>query len=257
MKTLIIGYIFAMTIAALLTGFVMVHPLIGAIVMLSLSITFLMLFLVIARGPAMQFMKARLHGGMILTVVKRDRQAKFGRIMPHAGMARTRDHGAFTMMPGKIYSAGGTPWAVAPENVGYNVGIDHAQLVDELKKRGINNVTEIADVDAYGRVLNFKDDERIKDLKKKYDVKPEMTSFDDFYRYTTEAANPIHQEANISLGINQGLLGQAVQKYGFIIAAGIGMMFACVGVYMLLQQSGGGTETIEIIIDNAKHVINV
>lgn len=235
------------------TIFGLLPPIIGASALLMLIVIKDLIFAIFARGAPMELIKARMSGGVVLGIVKRTREIVFGRFHPSAGMINTGKHGSFNLMPERLYSLGGVAFGIAPEKIGYNVGVDHAQLVAELKKRGINKISEVCDVDEYGQVLNFKDDPRIKDLK--VVMKPELTTFDDFYKYTTEAANPIHQDANIKLGIAQGLLGKEMGKIAWLIGAGVLIFLVCLGAFVLLQWGGGG-KPVEIIIDNARHVIS-
>lgn len=222
---------------------------IGVPAMLLITIIFVAIFAVFSRGPAMEMIRARMFGGLLAMVMRRDKRARLERFEPQGGMIHTGKHGSFNIMSDRIYSLHGLPLAVFPEKVGYNVGIDHAQLVDELKKLGIANIGEVCDLDDYGRFLNFKDDPRIKDLKIK--VEPWQAGFDDFYKYTTEAANPIHQDANIKIGIAQGLLGKEMGKLAWLIGAGILVFLVCLGVFVLLQWGGGGSqEPIRIIVEN-------
>lgn len=251
MMKIMLGFIVVMAMVALVTGIGMIPAIIGSMTMMVFAVIQLVLFSVLARGPAMEFIKTRLHGGMVLTVVRRDRQAAFGRVQAQAGMVKTKHHGAFNLMPEAIYSAGGISWAIAPEKVGYVVKPEHGQIAEEMKKRGVGSITEISDTDEFGRVTNLKDTKEVKD---EIEVKPQMTTFDDMYKYCAEAANPIHQDTNIYLGIKQGLIGKVGEGWGkWIVLGGLGFLFAALGAYILLQ--GGSGKTIEIIIDNAKHVI--
>lgn len=244
------GFIVAMAMIALVTGIGLIPAMIGSMTMVVFAVIQLVLFSVLARGPAMEFIKTRLHGGMVLTVVRRDRQAAFGRVQAQAGMVKTKRHGMFNLMPEAIYSAAGTAWAIAPEKVGYVVKPEHGQVAEEMKKRGVGSITEIADTDEFGRVTNLKDKKEVKDP---IEIKPQMTTFDDMYKYCAEAANPIHQDTNIYLGIKQGLIGKIGEGWGkWLVLGGLAFMFCCLGVYMLLQ---GGGRPIEIIIDNASHII--
>lgn len=249
MKVIMGFFIVIMALIALLTGIGIMPAMIGAMAMVVFAVLQLVVFFVIARGPAMEFIEARLRGGMVLTVVRRDRQAAFGRVQARAGMLQTKNHGAFNLMPEAIYSAGGVSWGIAPEKVGYIVKPEHGQVSEEMKRRGVGSIAEIADKDDFGRVKNLKDKKVVKDS---IEIKPQMTTFDNMYKYCAEAANPIHQDANIYLGIKQGLIGKIGEGWAkWLVLGALAFMFCCLGAYILLQ--GGGATTI--IIDNTSHII--
>lgn len=217
------------------------------------------IFMTFARGLPMTIIATRMSGGLLWGVIKKTGEIVVDRFMPQAGMVFTKLHGAFTIMSERIYRVGGVPIGFAPENAGYNIGFDHVRFVRELKKRGINDIREIADVNEYGQIINLKDDPRIKGIKKKINITPEQVDlhgFDDFYRYMAEAANPYHQDANIKLGIAQGMFGGKGEKTGMIATIGVVVFISIIAIAALyMLTSGGGEQVVRVIVDNGGTVI--
>lgn len=217
------------------------------------------IFMTFARGLPMTIISTRMMGGLLWAVVKKTGEIVVDRFMPQAGMVFTKIHGAFTVMSERVFRVGGVPIGFAPENAGYNIGFDHVKLVKELEKRGIHDIREIADVNEYGQITGLKDDPRIKDIKKKINIVPEQVDlhgFDDFYRYMAEAANPYHQDANIKLGIAQGMFWGKPEGLGKIAMIGIVVFISIIAMgalYMLT--SGGGEQIVRVIVDNGGTVI--
>lgn len=218
------------------------------------------IFMTFARGLPMTIIATRMSGGLLWGVVKKTGEIVIDRFLPQAGMVFTKLHGAFTIMSERIYRVGGVPIAFAPENAGYNIGFDHVRFVKELEKRGITDIREIADVNDYGQIIGLKDDPRIKDIKKKIKITPgqvDLSGFDDFYRYMAEAANPYHQDANIKLGIAQGMFGGKGDRTN-MMAMAIVIFLSLLGVgvlYMLTSGGGGGEQIVRVIIDESGNVI--
>lgn len=216
------------------------------------------IFMTFARGLPMSIISTRMMGGLLWGVIKKTGEIVVDRFIPQAGMVFTKIHGAFTIMSERVYRVGGVPIGFAPENAGYNIGFDHVRFVKELKKLGINDIREIADVNEYGQIINLKDDPRIKDIKKKIKIIPEqvdLSGFDDFYRYMGEAANPYHQDANIKLGIAQGMFG-GKEKTGMLATIGVVVFIVIIAMgalYMLT--SGGGEQVVRVIVDEGGNVI--
>lgn len=282
------------------------------------------IFMFFSRGIPMEIMKARMFGGLLLGIITRAKEMLVGRFQSKAGMIETKEHGLFNVMPSRLYNLGGVALGIAPENVGYNVGIDHAQFIEELKRRGIGdirelcylnkfgqvigfrddprirdilgsiivhkpkeflidvlkqrgiaNITDVCDVDTDGKVIGFKDDARVKDLRepdiegiyirepvRKEDKQPvldltifakdkpsDLITFEEFYKFTTEASNPHHQDANVKIGIAQGIKGKDWGVGKWILLGGLAVFFALLGVAVLVMLAGRQT----IVIENMAH----
>ena len=208
---------------------------------------------VLVSGPAAAFVEAKLKKAMVLAIMKRDKTAIFGAVVPKAGMVRTKRHGAYTVMPESVYLAGGVPVAIAPEYVGFTVKPEHAQLVDKLQANGAKNVEDMVELDEYGFPKGLKQSEL---ATKKYPVEPYTVSFDQLYQYVQEAASPAHQDANIQLGIAQGLAGAQTKNYSWLVFAGLLVLFVFVGLWLLLQYHPPAPEVIvKMIPENAPPLV--
>lgn len=217
------------------------------------------IFLVFARGLPMAIISTRMMGGLLWGIVRRN-EIVVDRFIPEMGTIQTKKSGLYTVMPERIVKIGGVPIGFAPENVGYNVGMDDVQLVNELNERGIKDIREITDRNEYGQIIGIKDDSRINDIKDKIKVTPkqiDLGGFDRFYRYCAEAANPYHQEARVKIGIAQGTLGKPDTKTGWLVGIGVMVFLVMLGLVILNMLTGGGEETVQVIVDNASHVIPV
>jgi len=247
------------------TMFGLIPPVLGVAAMLMVVALKDIIMMIFLRGLPMAIASCRMRGGMLWAVIKRGGRIRAGRVEPKAGMVPTKEHGRFTLMGRRVYNLDGVPIAFAPEDIGYNIGFDHAALVNILRARGINDITEVCDVDKYGFVVGFKDDPRIRDLKEddetirklreKYGMIPgveiDLTGFDDFVKYTMAAASPFHQDVNIKEGISQGLMKR--DKGGnvglwVIIGVIVGAVIAFVAAWLL---GGHGGETVVKIVENA------
>lgn len=211
-----------------------------------------------SRGLPYEIIKIRISGGVIMMIFKRSQQVIAKRFMPVAGVIATLKHGLYTLMPEGIRMIDGVPFLFAPEKSNYNIDmLDHILTINELKKRGINNIEEIADTDPLThKVLGLKDDPRIADIKAKFDVKTpdviNLEGMDNFYRYTKEASNPAHQDMYTKLGISQGLIGArgGGSTKWIILAFILGAVVA--GVLAFIFTGRGGAQ---IIIENTSHII--
>jgi len=266
-KTFIIPIILIVGVAIpTILGFI--PAVLGASAMLLIVILKDIIMMFFLRGLPMAMAACRMQGGMLWGVVKKNKTIRAGRINPSAGMTPTEEHGRFTLMGPQMYSLDGIPIGFAPEDVGYNVGFDHVSLVNMLKARGINDITEVCDVDEFGYFKNWKDDPRIRDLKaddetikelrQKYGMIPgvqiNLSGFSDFHHYTKQAANPYHQDVNVKQGIAQGLgKGEKGVNVGLWVLVGVivGAVLTLVASFLL----GGGDQAVRVIVDNGGTVI--
>lgn len=214
------------------------------------------IFLVFARGLPMAIISTRMMGGLLWGVVRR-KEIVVDRFIPEKGMVQTKKSGDFTVVPQRLIKIAGVWMGLAPEKVGYNVGLDHVELVNQLKKRGITDIRDIIDTNEFGQAEGIKDDKRIRDIRDKLKASLEqmdLSGFDDFYRYCAEAANPYHQEAMKKIGIAQGVLGKGEKSPWPWIAAIVFIGF--IGLAVLYMLTGGGGE-VKVVVENASHVIPV
>lgn len=246
------------------------------------------IFIVLSRGLPWAMVTQRLRGGLIWGVVKRG-EVDAECFQPLMGTVQTKRHGSFNIMPERILRFMGVPVGLAPENVAYNVGIDHVNLIGELKERGIDQVSDIVDTNEYGQFLGFKDDERIKDLwdcpnewldetgkkvkktmkaldnqvkKGNLEIKNnqiisnsqiDMSSMDDFYKYTITASNPYHNEARIKLGIAQRVSPRKGTSPVLILAIAAVVI---VGILAAMSILGGNDATAASnVAQNSSNVI--
>lgn len=200
-------------------------------------------FMFLARGLAWTAMMARLKGKFLLLICKRTRQLAAGAVDVKFGVARTKKSGSFNILPDNTYY-NGISIGICPEDVGFNVSPEHGQVAEEMEKRGISEIKDIADTDEYGRVKNLKDDPRIKEPVK---IEPRTTDFNSLYRYVQKASHPAGQDANIDLGIAQGVMGLGQGKLAWLVGAGILIFFVCIGVMVLRMHS---QPTINLIVEN-------
>jgi hypothetical protein len=234
------------------------------------------IFIFLSRGLPIAMMTYRLLGGIVWGIFARG-EVKASRFTPLMGTVQTKKAGSFNIMPQRLIKFDGVPMGIAPEKVSYNVGFDHIALIDELKKRGINDIQEIIDVNEYGQFENFKDDDKIKDL---WDAPPEflgldarktkeelekleaelqaprkdqldMSSMDDFYRYTTVASNPYHNEARIKLGIAQGVTGKPGSSPVLILAVAAIIIVGILAAVHIL----GGQNPAPVVVQGGSNVI--
>lgn len=213
----------------------------------------------LARGLPWAIVTQRIRGGILWGVWNKGNNVKIDRFEPIAGTISTKKHGSFNIMAERLFRIDGVPIGIAPDGVAYNVGFDHIALINELKKRGVSKVQDVADIDEYGQFLGWKDDKRIRDLQDKLEFNPnigepmDLGGFSDFYRYTTEAANPYHMDARIKIGISQGI-GETSQKgpnYGLYALIGIGILAAVAIAFLFM----GGQSDIVVNYPGGTNVI--
>jgi len=216
---------------------------------------FILMYLM--RGLPYAMMMQRMSGGIMFGIWNKQNNIKMDRFTPIAGVVQTAAHGLFNLMPERIYKMDGIPFAIAPANVGYNVGFDHALLVSELEKRGISQITDIADVDEYGQVLNFKDSPLVADLKDKFDLNPtigkplELGGMNAFYRYTKEASNPYHQDARVKIGISQGVTNPPHgTNWGLYIMLCVFALCGVIALSLILNQNAPVETVVRVVQDN-------
>lgn len=223
----------------------------------------------ITRGLPMECVNARLFGGIMWARSMEAGYWEIKRRFPKAGMIHT-DTTAYNVAPGRIRNVDGIPFAIVPEHTGYNVGVDHALLIDELKKRGVTSILDVCNVDEFGYFESFKDDPRIKDLFKTYldvkdgkekaggvfFIKPWPINLDDFYKYTKEASSPVGQKANIRIGIAQGLFDRLGGNKGLWILGGLCCVLIAL-VAILIFRSGGNQlpENMRWVIENTGRTV--
>lgn len=234
----------------------------GASAMLLIVILKDVIMMFFLRGLPMAMAACRMQGGMLWGVVKRNKTIRAGRIDPLAGMTPTKEHGRFTLVGSQMYNLDGVPIGFAPEDTGYNVGFDQIALVNLLKARGIEDITEVCDVDEYGYFSGWKDDPRIRDLKaddetikklkQKYGLTPgvqiDLSGFSEFHHYTKQASNPYHQDVNVKQGIAQGLgVREKMGNVGLWVLVGVivGAVLTLVASFLL-----GGEQVVTVIVDN-------
>ena len=245
MKMFIIPIVMA-TLVAIPTIVGIIPVVIGAGALLALIIFTNLIVWAFARGLPVEIMNVRMRGGMLWGVIKHTGQLLIKRFQPTAGMVRTERHGTFNIEPEGLLNVDGIPLGLAPEDVGYNIRATDAQLIGELKKRGVTDISEVCDIDPYGYVTNFKDDPRIKDLK--LNIEPKQLNFRDFEKYVTKAANPHGIDANIEIGIQQGQRKE-ITRLMLVLFAGFAVLLACIGLWLLLG-SRGGEQIVKVVYEN-------
>jgi hypothetical protein len=233
-----------------------IPPFFAIILVLAILLCRDVVLMALMRGLPYSIVTQRIQGGIMWGVWNKTNTVKVGRFQPMAGTIQTQNHGLFNVMPDRIIKIDGVPFGFAPDGVGYNIGFDHALLIKELKKRGIDKVQDVADMGPHGEILGWKDDKRIEDLKTKFEFTPtpgeplELSGFNDIYRYTREAANPYHMDARVKIGISQGLEGQqrSGPNWGLYIlgiACVIGAVIALVVIF------GGNEEIVVNVVSDA------
>lgn len=214
------------------------------------------IFLALARGLPMAMMSIRAMGGLLWGVMDKTNNITTGKKKTKGGMVFTKSCGAYNAVSEAMVRLDGVPLCVAPEEVGYNVKLEHLQLIKELKDRGISNILEVIDTNEQGQFTGWKDDKRIRDLKKKYTTFPQLINLpglNDYHRYAIEAAHPFRQDANVKIGIAQGTPAGAESSAWKWIAALAIIGVIVMGIFFLLM--GGGTQEVKVITENAPHVI--
>ena len=214
------------------------------------------LFLVLARGLPATIISMRMFGGLLWGVMEKTGNIVVGKIKPRGGMAFTKEHGAYNVVNEGMVKIDGVPFCVASEEVGFNVKLEHLQLLKELKNRGINNILEVIDVNDQQQFVGWKDDPRIRDLKNKYTTLPQLVNLpglNDFHRYAIESAHPFRQDANVKIGVAQGT-GQVKENKAWMWVSVI-LIFAVIGMAVLFMLKGGGQE-VKVIVENAAPVIS-
>lgn len=266
-EVFVIGLVLAI---ALPTIFGVIPAAIGGGTFILLNTIYLVALWWLMRGLPNEVVATRLRGGILWAINRDTGELDVKRYVPVSGMIHTPE-ASYNLIKNRVLNVDGVPIGIAPEHTGYNVGINEALLLDELKARGINSIRDICDVDPYGRFLNFNNDERIKDLRDKYYniktgkeeaggifyIKPWPINLDGFHHYTSKAANPVFQKANIKYGIWQGLFGQGGSGWKWAIGIGLAI---CIGllIFILIRGGGGSTsENIRYIVDNAGRIVQV
>jgi len=264
MKSFVLPLIIVVAIAVpTMLGFIPVF--LGVPAMLVVVLVKDVIFLVLARGLPMAIISVRMMGGMLWGIMEKTGNIIVDRVRPRAGMVFTKEHGAYNAVAEGKVGLDGVPLFLSPEEVGYNVKIEHLELLAKLKKRGINNILEIIDKNEYGQFKNFKDDPRIRDLKEKLEQKFEpglidnilkprainLAGLNDFHRYAIESAHPFRQDANVKIGIAEGTTGGKPSKA--IVWLGVIVVIAIIalGIIMLLTRGD-----VKVILENAKHVVS-
>ncbi len=236
-----------------------IPPVISIFVILALIGCRDVILMFLMRGLPYAIILQRLSGGVLFGVWDKQNTIKVDRFVPVAGTIQTKRHGFFNLMSDRIYNIDGVPFAVAPANIGYNVGIDQALLVKEIKKRGFSQISDYADLNEHGQVVGLKDKPELRDLKKKFEFKPpageplDLSGMNDLYRYTKEASNPYHMDARVKMGISQGLGGEQTKgpNYGLYIVAIIAIIAGLVALSLILGQHQPAETAIRVITENS------
>lgn len=242
---------------AIPTIFGIIPPVLGVLAMLVMVLLKDVLITVLARGLPWAIITQRIRGGLLWGVWDKTNNIKIDRFDPVAGTIVTKKHGSFNIMPSRLFKVDGVPIGIAPEGVGYNVGLDHVLLINELKRRGITDIRDVADVNEFGQIQGWKDSPHIKDLRKKFNLNVgegmslDLSGFNDFYKYCAEAANPYHQDARVKIGIAQGIIKPEGGRYNWLVYVGVMVLLVGIGVGVLLMLRGGEEQIIRIITDNA------
>jgi hypothetical protein len=216
--------------------------------------------------PAWEFMTAKLSGGMVLAILRRDRSGVVKRFIPVLNTIYTKKHGAFKVNPETVYNVG-VPFAIAPGNVGVTMKPEYGQLAKELVDAGVENLNDLATKDIMGRpvklgemekytvTVDVKDaegnvtkeerpafippkitGEKAKKLLGLVELKQETVSLDDIWRYVQRNVHPGYTDTDIKVGVAKDTYGKDQIKYiWYIIAAGIAAFLICLGVYLVLQ----------------------
>jgi len=226
--------------------------------------------------PAWEFMTAKLSGGMVLAILRRDRSGAVKRFVPVLNTIYTKKHGAFKVNPETVYNVG-VPFAFAPGNVGVTIKPEYGQLTKELTDAGIENLNDLATRDLMGRpvklgemdkytiTVKVKDaegnvteeekqafvppkitGERAAKLLGKVELKQETTSLDDLWRFVGRNVHPGYTDTDIKVGVAKDTYGKDQIKYiWYILAAGIATFLICLGVYLVLQYHATPVQTIK------------
>lgn len=223
------------------------------VVIIFLMFGVLGVFLFLARGLPWKAMMARLKGKFLLLICKRTRELASGPVDVKFGVARTKKSGSFNILPEKVYSAGGIPVGICPEDVGFNISPEDAQVSEWMEKQGIHDIREITDRDAYDRVKNLKDDPKIIDSKTKkpipIKIEQRTTDFNTLYRYVQKASHPAGQDANIDYGIAEGTLGLGMGKMAYLIPLGIFIFLIFLGL-IVFRTMNPTQPIINVTIEN-------
>jgi len=252
------------TVVAVLTLFGMIPPILGIPAVLLILLLRDIILMIFGRGLPLSMISTRLRGGILFGVLKRGRNVAVERFDPQAGMVFTKRHGAFNVVDEGLVKMDGVPFALATEDVGFNIPPEYAWLIAELKRRGIKDIREIIDTNEYGQFVGWKDDPRIRDIREKltkqaYEVlsRPvDLPGLNDLYRYVTEAAHPFRQDANVKIGIAKGAITTA-DKPRWLLYIGVMVLLVGIGVGILYMFTGGGggEHTIRIITDNGETTV--
>jgi len=225
--------------------------------------------------PAWEFMCAKISGGMVLAILRRDRSGVVKRFVPILNTIYTKKHGAFKVNPETVYNVG-VPFAFAPGNVGVTMKPEFGQLTKELTDAGVENLNDLATTDFMGRpaklgemdkytiTVEVKDAEgnvtkeekqafvppkitgkRAVKLLGMVELKQETTSLDDLWRFVGRNVHPGYTDTDIKVGVAKDTYGKDQIKYiWYILAAGISAFLMCLGVYLVLQYHATPVQTI-------------
>lgn len=261
MKGIILALV-VVTMLAVPTMLGFIPAVIGAPAMLLVVLLKDVILMVLARGLPMAMITARMMGGYLWGIMDKSNNINVGRPRYKGGMTFTKKHGAYNVVTEGGVKLDGVPFYISPEEVGFNVKLVHLELLAKLKERGVNNILEIIDVNEQNQFKNFKDDQRINDLKDELRIKLEpglidnlikprvinLPGLNDYHRYVTESAHPFRQDANIQIGVAQEARN-GKQSHALIWVAVI-MVVGLIGLGLLFLLMGRGGETV-VIIENA------
>lgn len=244
---------------------------------------YMLLIMVAKLTPAWAFITAKLQGGYVLGILRRDRAAVFNRFVPKGDKIYTKNHGTFILTPGTTYNAG-VSFAIAPGNVGIGVTPEFGQLTSDLVEEGANDIRDLVTTDLLGRAVAVGEqksyeveievkqpDGSVEKVKKQIFVPPNITgealtkllrprtirlatvSFDDLWKFTQYNVHPGYTDADIKMGIAQGMFGKEQTRIIiYAIAAAIVIAAFCIGAYVLLQYH---QNPITVIRDNLSNVV--
>jgi len=247
--------------------------------------SYVMVVMVSKLTPAWEFVCAKISGGIVLAILRRDRSGAIKRFVPKLNTIYTKNHGAIKINPETVYNCG-VPFVIAPGNVGVGVKPEFGQLTKELADAGVEDLRDVATSDLMGRPVKLGEMEnytvpvevknpdgsvtienrrmfippritgpKLKDLLGKLEIRSETTSLDDLWRYIQRNVHPGYTDVDIKVGVAKEKFGGEQTKYiWYIIAAGIAAFLICLGAYVILQYHA---TPVNIIRDNLGNIVQV
>jgi hypothetical protein len=236
--------------------------------------------------PAWEFVCAKMSGGMVLAILRRDRSGAVKRFVPKLNTIYTKNHGAIKVNPETVYNVG-VPFAIAPGNVGVGVKPEYGQLTKDLTDAGVEDLRDLATSDLMGRPVKLGEmedytvpvevknpdgtvtierkqmfippritGEKLKSLLGKLEIRSETVSMDDLWKYVQRNVHPGYTDVDIKVGVAKEKFGGEQTKYiWYILAAGIAAFLICLGAYVVLQYHA--TPPAQFIKDNLGNIVQV